>query len=90
MMRPQGWGENDKVIACKRVADSTWHYPEATEQTCELCGAAIWAGPPSVEQSRKPGWHLLCMDCLETLAKSEPIIIAGHTNRLTPYPWRAN
>lgn len=86
MKLPDGWGRDDRLIACHRVSDCGWHYPEAVEEKCSLCGEPVWAGPPTVEQGHKPGWHIVCLDCLE----DEPCIIAGHTNRTTPYPWREN
>lgn len=67
----QAWGENDCLIICHRVPR------DYSNAACELCGCRIAAVGESRMKARKPGWHLICRECVNEVRRFHEMKFSG-------------
>lgn len=68
----RAWGENDSMIMCVRVD------PDLAEARCELCQHGIAALAESRKKAERPGWHLICKQCVNLVrAQSHDVKFVG-------------
>ena len=87
---PENWPASDKAIACMRITEAQWSLPGSVKESCVLCAAEVWAAPSTAEQGHKPGWHIICNCCFDTIAQQSPVTVAGIVTPANPHPWRTN
>lgn len=70
---PEGWSEDDVVIACYRLKDcdcpaGTVHNPDGPviSLRCDLCCRPIAAAPITAEKQTREA-HVICRECFATL-----------------------
>lgn len=83
MTLPAGWKDDDFIIACYLYAA----FCGENIANCELCSKAVCAYPRSVEKAKTPGWHLICLPCLQEVSGEHNVTVRGSVGAAGPAPW---